>query len=109
MPAAQIPAGKNQWLFLPWPSGPDNSIVTQKAWLNLITGGVGAHAVGHVWFIGQDNSGGTPTPTYLHEEDFTLAKDVFKGWECPANTASITVFISETTNPVGWALELLAK
>lgn len=109
MPNGSIEAGKNKWRGIPWPTGPTNSAIVKQGFFNLVTVGQGAHATGHIWFIGVDDSGGTRKPTYLHDEDFDLAKDVFIGWECPEGTAVVSVFVQDSVNPVDWALELIAK
>lgn len=109
MPMGAWPAGNKQKHHLVWPTGPNNSALTQRAWFNMAISGTEIPVHGHVYFIGRDESSGTRKPMWLLDEDFTLIPNVVFGWQCPDNTDQIHVLVDSPDSEVAWALELLAK
>lgn len=105
---------EDAWHFIPWPSGPDNSSISRAAWFAMITGGPsdreiaddGRYAEGEIWFIRHDVDG---KPEYLHNEQFALYQDMWKGWEVPGNTSQISVHVTKSGNSIGYCLEVAAK
>ncbi|MGH7743516.1 MAG: GH25 family lysozyme [Candidatus Dormibacteria bacterium] len=89
---------------LTWPIGNSVSTLTLKAVFSLATVGKGAKASGHVWFIGQNDSG----PVYLHDEDWSLGQDGWRWWAPPNGTRIISVLVNETVNELAWSLEIFA-
>lgn len=86
---------------LPWPGDASVSLISATTWFSLSKGWDDSVS-GHVWFIG--SSGGSPA--YLHDEDFTLAQDVRKGWQLPPGTDKVSVALNPHAHPVGWCFEV---
>lgn len=103
------PTPNDSWTIM-WPSGPDNSAITQKTWYSIVAPFPwNATNKGHVYFMGLDTSVTPSQSVTLHDEDFTLSGNVPKVWEVPANTSHIVTALDHPDQEVGWALEILAK
>lgn len=104
-----FPAGTNDFYHLVFPTGPDNSSLSQWGVFSLATGGANSAADLHVWFIGTANAANGTGPQYLQEFDVTLTPDARHEWRCPDNTDQISVMVKNAPARVGWCLELKAK
>lgn len=109
MPMGLWEPGQNLTKHIVWPCGPDNSMLVSQAGFSMATGGGGAAANGHIWFIGTTTIRGDGQPVYIHEEDWDLKQDVRKEWAVPANTDQIHVTIASANFPIAWCLELFPK
>lgn len=103
------PAGTNQFHFLCFPTGPDNSLIADFAYFSLATGGPNGSADCHVWFTTTDASQNPPTGKDLDSVDVSLSEGVRWYMRCPDNTDQIAVLIRSSTNELSWALEVKAK